>query len=58
MRASTCPVCGGKSGPYRLGACSPQCDVVMGDDESIVGFLLAVLFAVAVLGVLAMAVLK
>lgn len=57
MGEKKCPVCNGEPGPYRLGACSPGCDVVMGDDESVVGLLLAVLFAVAVLGVLAMGVL-
>lgn len=57
MDENKCPVCNGKPGPYRLGACSPGCDTVMGDDESIIGLLLTVLFVVAVLGVLAMVVL-
>lgn len=50
----TCPVCNGPAGDYRLGACGPACDRVMGDDTRdwiFVAIGLTVLLLVIVLSV-------
>lgn len=53
MTDRRCPICGRDAGGYRLGACSPQCDAVMGED-SMPGELIAVLLLVAVVAAFAL----
>jgi hypothetical protein len=50
-----CSVCGGPAGDYRLGACSPGCDRVVGDetlDWIMVALGLTILLIVIVLSVM------
>ena len=44
-----CPICGAGAGAYRLGTCSPGCEMATGEPESPLALVAAALYVAAII---------